>query len=88
VKYLVDQEHVRALVKAPMYSYVVDRLGPDVLQPVYARWYGFFVEYGSYLNTAYEHAKTSAVKAGAPRGLHRRLQLRRQDDALAGRLQQ
>ncbi len=37
VKYLVDQEHVRFLVKAPMYSYVVDRLGPDVLQPVYAR---------------------------------------------------
>jgi hypothetical protein len=33
VKHLVDQEWVRSLVKAPMYSYVVDRLGPDVLQP-------------------------------------------------------
>jgi hypothetical protein len=69
VKHLIDQEHVRALVRAPMYSYVVDRLGPDVLQPVYAKWYGFFVEYGPYLNTAYEHAKTSAVKAKAPLGL-------------------
>jgi hypothetical protein len=69
VKHLVNQEHVRALVRAPMYSYVVDRLGPDVLQPVYARWYGFFTEYGPYLNTAYEHAKTSAVRAGAPLGL-------------------
>jgi hypothetical protein len=69
VKHLIDQEWVRSLVKAPMYSYVVDRLGPDVLQPVYARWYGFFVEYGPYLNTAYEHAKTSAVKARAPLGL-------------------
>jgi hypothetical protein len=69
VKHLIDQEHVRALVKAPMYSYVADRLGPDVLQPVYARWYGFFVEYGLYLNTAFEHAKTSAVKARAPLGL-------------------
>jgi hypothetical protein len=69
VKHLIDQEHVRALIKAPMYSYVVDRLGPDVLQPVYARWYGFFTEYGPYLATAYEHAKTSAVKAGAPLGL-------------------
>jgi len=66
VKYLVDQEHVRSLVKAPMYSYVVDRLGPDVLQPTYARWYDLFVEYGSYLATAYEHAKTSAVVARAP----------------------
>jgi len=69
VKYLVDQEWVRSLVKAPMYSYVVDRLGPDVLQPTYARWYGLFVEYGPYLNTAYEHAKTSAVVARAPVGL-------------------
>ncbi len=69
VKHLVDQEWVRSLVKAPMYSYVVDRLGPDVLQPMYARWYGFFVEYGPYLNTAFEHAKTSAVRAGAPLGL-------------------
>jgi len=69
VKHLIDQEHVRALVRAPMYSYVVDRLGPDVLQPTYARWYDFFVEYGPYLATAYEHAKTSAVKAGAPLGL-------------------
>jgi hypothetical protein len=69
VKYLVDQEWVRSLVKAPMYSYVVDRLGPDVLQPTYARWYGFFVEYGSYLATAYEHAKTSAVVARAPVGI-------------------
>jgi hypothetical protein len=69
VKHLIDQEHVRALVKAPMYSYVADRLGPDVLQPVYARWYGLFVEYGLYLNTAFEHAKTSAVKARAPLGL-------------------
>jgi hypothetical protein len=69
VKYLVDQEWVRSLVKAPMYSYVVDRLGPDILQPTYARWYGFFVEYGPYLATAYEHARTSAVKAGAPLGL-------------------
>jgi len=69
VKYLVDQEWVRSLVKAPMYSYIVDRLGPDVLQPVYAKWYGFFTDYGSYLNAAYEHAKTSAVKAGAPLGL-------------------
>jgi hypothetical protein len=69
VKYLVDQEWVRSLVKAPMYSYVVDRLGPDVLQPTYARWYGLFVEYGPYLNTAFVHAKTSAVKAGAPLGL-------------------
>jgi hypothetical protein len=42
VKHLIDQEHVRALVKAPMYSYIIDRLGPDVLQPTYARWYGFF----------------------------------------------
>jgi hypothetical protein len=66
VKYLVDQEWVRSLVKAPMYSYVVDRLGPDILQPTYAKWYGFFVEYGSYLATAYEHTKTSAVKAGSP----------------------
>jgi len=66
IKHLIDQEWVRSLVKAPMYSYVVDRLGPDVLQPVYARWYGFFVEYGSYLATAYEHAKTSAVVARAP----------------------
>jgi hypothetical protein len=66
VKHLIDQEWVRSLVKAPMYSYVVDRLGPDVLQPTYARWYGFFVEYGSYLATAYEHARTSAVVARAP----------------------
>jgi hypothetical protein len=66
VKHLIDQEHVRALVRAPMYSYVVDRLGPDVLQPTYARWYGLFVEYGPYLATAYEHAKTSAVVARAP----------------------
>ncbi len=66
VKHLIDQEWVRSLVKAPMYSYVVDRLGPDVLQPVYARWYDFFVEYGSYLATAFEHAKTSAVVARAP----------------------
>jgi hypothetical protein len=66
VKYLVDQEWVRSLVKAPLYSYVVDRLGPDVLQPVYARWYGFFTDYGSYLATAYEHARTSAVVARAP----------------------
>jgi hypothetical protein len=69
VKHLVDQEWVRSLVKAPMYSYVVDRLGHDVLQPVYARWYNLFVEYGSYLATAYEHAKTSAVVARAPVGL-------------------
>jgi len=69
VKHLIDQEHVRALVRAPMYSYVVDRLGPDVLQPVYAKWYGFFTDYSPYLNTAYEHAKTSAVKARAPLGL-------------------
>jgi len=69
VKHLIDEERVRALVRAPLYSYVVDRLGPDVLQPVYARWYGLFVEYGPYLNAAYEHAKTSAVKAGAPLGL-------------------
>jgi hypothetical protein len=69
VKHLIDQEHVRALVRAPMYSYVVDRLGPDVLQPVYAKWYGFFTDYGPYLNAAFEHAKTSAVKAGAPLGL-------------------
>jgi hypothetical protein len=69
VKHLIDQEWVRSLVKAPMYSYVVDRLGPDILQPTYARWYGFFIEYGPYLNTAYEHARTSAVKARAPLGL-------------------
>ncbi|MFZ8807887.1 MAG: hypothetical protein ACO2PN_07260, partial [Pyrobaculum sp.] len=69
VKHLIDQEHVRALIKAPMYSYVVDRLGPDVLQPTYARWYDFFVEYGSYLATAYEHTKTSAAAAKAPVGL-------------------
>ncbi len=69
VKHLIDQEHVRALVRAPMYSYIIDRLGPDVLQPVYARWYDFFVEYGSYLATAFEHAKTSVVRAGAPLGL-------------------
>jgi hypothetical protein len=66
VKHLIDQEHVRALVRAPMYSYVVDRLGPDVLQPTYARWYGLFTDYGPYLATAFEHAKTSAVKARAP----------------------
>jgi hypothetical protein len=66
VKHLIDQEHVRALIKAPMYSYVVDRLGPDVLQPVYARWYGLFAEYGPYLSTAFEHAKTSVAKARAP----------------------
>jgi hypothetical protein len=66
VKHLIDQEHVRALVRAPMYSYIIDRLGPDVLQPTYARWYDLFVEYGSYLATAYEHAKTSAVVARAP----------------------
>jgi hypothetical protein len=66
VKHLIDQEWVRSLIKAPMYSYVIDRLGPDVLQPVYARWYGFFVEYGSYLATAFEHARTSAVVARAP----------------------
>jgi hypothetical protein len=88
VKHLIDQEWVRSLVKAPMYSYVVDRLGPDVLQPVYARWYGFFAEYGPYLNAAYEHAKTSAVKARGARQHNRRLQLCRQDDALVGRLQQ
>jgi hypothetical protein len=69
VKHLIDQEWVRSLVKAPLYSYVVDRLGPDVLQPTYARWYDLFVEYGPYLNTAFEHAKTGAVKAGAPLGL-------------------
>jgi tetratricopeptide (TPR) repeat protein len=69
VKHLIDQENVRALIKAPMYSYIIDRLGPDVLQPTYARWYGLFVEYGPYLATAYEHAKTSAVKARAPLGL-------------------
>jgi hypothetical protein len=69
VKHLIDTEWVRSLVKAPMYSYVVDRLSPDVLQPTYARWYGFFTDYGSYLATAYEHTKTSAVKAGAPLGL-------------------
>ncbi len=69
VKHLIDQEHVRALIRAPMYSYVVDRLGPDVLQPVYARWYGFFTDYGPYLNTAYEHAKTSAAVAKAPVGI-------------------
>ncbi|NAZ34988.1 MAG: hypothetical protein GU356_12050 [Pyrobaculum sp.] len=69
VKHLIDQEWVRSLVKAPMYSYIVDRLGPDVLQPTYARWYGLFVEYGPYLNTAYEHARTSAVVARAPVGI-------------------
>ncbi|MFZ8807847.1 MAG: hypothetical protein ACO2PN_07050, partial [Pyrobaculum sp.] len=66
VKHLIDQEHVRALVKAPLYSYIIDRLGPDVLQPVYARWYGFFTDYSSYLATAFEHAKTSAMVARAP----------------------
>jgi hypothetical protein len=66
VKHLIDQEHVRALVRAPMYSYIIDRLGPDVLQPTYARWYDLFADYGPYLNTAFEHAKTSAVKAKAP----------------------
>jgi hypothetical protein len=66
VKHLIDQEHVRALIKAPMYSYIIDRLGPDVLQPTYARWYDLFVEYGPYMATAYEHAKTSAVVARAP----------------------
>ncbi|MFZ8806931.1 MAG: hypothetical protein ACO2PN_02345, partial [Pyrobaculum sp.] len=69
VKHLIDQEHVRALIKAPMYSYVVDKLGPDILQPVYARWYDFFVEYGPHLATAYEHTKTSAAAAKAPVGL-------------------
>jgi hypothetical protein len=68
--YLVARSRaLRALVKAPMYSYIIDRLGPDVLQPIYARWYGLFVDYGSYLSTAFEHARTSAVKAGAPLGL-------------------
>jgi hypothetical protein len=66
VKHLIDTEWVRSLVKAPMYSYIVDRLGPDILQPTYAKWYGFFTDYGSYLATAYEHAKTSAVVARAP----------------------
>ncbi|MFZ8807234.1 MAG: hypothetical protein ACO2PN_03905, partial [Pyrobaculum sp.] len=69
VKYLVDQEHVRSLVKAPMYSYIIDRLGHDILQPTYAKWYDLFVEYGPYLNTAFEHARTSATKARAPLGL-------------------
>jgi hypothetical protein len=69
VKHLIDQEHVRALIKAPMYSYIIDKLGPDILQPVYARWYDFFVEYGPHLATAYEHTKTSAAAAKAPVGL-------------------
>ncbi|MFZ8807186.1 MAG: hypothetical protein ACO2PN_03660, partial [Pyrobaculum sp.] len=69
VKHLIDQEHVRALIKAPMYSYIIDKLGPDILQPVYAKWYDFFVEYGPYLATAYEHTKTSAAAAKAPVGL-------------------
>ncbi|WP_143615323.1 hypothetical protein [Thermoproteus sp. CP80] len=69
VKHLIDEERVRALVRAPLYSYVVDRLGPDVLRPTYARWYGLFADYGSYLATAFEHSRTSAAKAGAPLGL-------------------
>jgi len=68
VKHLIDEERVRALVRAPLYSYVVDRLGPDVLRPTYARWYGLFADYGPYLATAFEHARTSAAKAGAPVG--------------------
>ncbi|MDT7883141.1 MAG: hypothetical protein RRB51_11575, partial [Thermoproteus sp.] len=69
VKHLIDEERARALVRAPLYSYVVDRLGPDVLRPTYARWYGLFADYGPYLSTAFEHARTSAAKAGAPLGL-------------------
>jgi len=69
VKHLIDEERARALVRAPLYSYVIDRLGPDVLRPTYARWYGLFADYGSYLATAFEHARTSAAKAGAPLGL-------------------
>jgi len=69
VKHLIDEERARALVRAPLYSYVVDRLGPDVLRPTYARWYGLFADYGPYLGTAFEHARTSAAKAGAPVGI-------------------
>ncbi|MDT7870456.1 MAG: hypothetical protein RQ839_09805, partial [Thermoproteus sp.] len=69
VKHLIDEERARALVRAPLYSYVVDRLGHDLLRPTYARWYSLFVEYGPYLSTAFEHARTSAAKAGAPLGL-------------------
>jgi len=66
VKHLIDEERVRALVRAPLYSYVVDRLGPDVLRPTYARWYSLFTDYGPYIASAFEHSKTSAAKAGAP----------------------
>jgi len=66
VRCLIDEERVRALVRAPLYSYVVDRLGHDLLRPTYARWYGLFADYGPYLNAAFEHSRTSPAKAGAP----------------------
>ena len=66
VKHLIDRHWIKALIRAPMYSYVVDKLGPELLGPVYARWNRIFFEYRSHLGAAYEHAETGVLATGAP----------------------
>jgi hypothetical protein len=63
---LARRARLRALIRAPLYSYVVDALGEYVLKCVYTRWRAIFAEYGKYVATAFDHARSSPVRAAAP----------------------
>jgi hypothetical protein len=87
VKYLIDQEHVRALIKAPMYirhRQARPRRPPAHIRPVVRPLHRLRPIFERGLRARQDQRG----EGQSPRQLGRRFQLRRRDDEVAGRLQQ